>query len=100
MVVHSCAANQEPAGLLTQLLTMTTTHKFPSLSPSSAALSSLLVKPVLAWAVDFFVFLILLERLKIQGVNLLILPGRIVRFRQIILMLCNSIDFFPLIEDS
>ena len=28
---HSCAANQEPACLLTQLLTMTTTHKFPSL---------------------------------------------------------------------
>ena len=26
----SCAANQEPACLLTPLLTMTTTHKFPS----------------------------------------------------------------------
>ena len=29
--VHSCVANQEPACLLTQLLTMTTTNKFPSL---------------------------------------------------------------------
>ena len=27
----SLAANQEPASLLTRLLTMTTTHKFPSL---------------------------------------------------------------------
>ena len=31
MVVHSIAANQEPPCLLTQLLTMTTTQKFPSL---------------------------------------------------------------------
>ena len=30
MVVHSCVANQEPPGLLTQLLTMTTAQKFPS----------------------------------------------------------------------
>ena len=30
LVFHSCAANQEPACFLTQLLTMTTTHKFPS----------------------------------------------------------------------
>ena len=30
LVVHSCAANQEPACLLTQLLTITTAHKFPS----------------------------------------------------------------------
>ena len=29
-VFHSCAANQEPAYLLTQILTITTTHKFPS----------------------------------------------------------------------
>jgi len=27
---RSCAANQEPACMLTQLLTMTTTHEFPS----------------------------------------------------------------------
>ena len=31
MVVHSCLAYQEPASLLTQLLTMTTTNKLPSL---------------------------------------------------------------------
>ena len=31
MVVHCCAANQEPAYLLTKLLTLTTTQKFPSL---------------------------------------------------------------------
>ena len=31
LVVHFCADNQEPALLLTQLLTMTTTHSFPSL---------------------------------------------------------------------
>ena len=31
LVVYSCAANQEKACLLTHLLTMTTTHKFPSL---------------------------------------------------------------------
>jgi len=29
-VVHSCVANQEPACLLTQLLTMIIAHKFPS----------------------------------------------------------------------
>ena len=29
-IVHSWAANQEPACLLTQLLAMTTAHKFPS----------------------------------------------------------------------
>ena len=29
LVVHSCVANHERACLLTQLLTMTTTHKFP-----------------------------------------------------------------------
>ena len=31
LLVGCCAANQEPAYLLTQFLTMTTTHKFPSL---------------------------------------------------------------------
>ena len=31
LAFHSCAANQEPACLLTQLLTMTTTQKFPPL---------------------------------------------------------------------
>ena len=31
MVDHSCAADQEPACLLTQFFTMTATHKFPSL---------------------------------------------------------------------
>ena len=31
LVVYSCAANQESACLSTQLLTMTITHKFPSL---------------------------------------------------------------------
>ena len=30
LVVHSCVANQQPACLLTYLLTITTTHKFPS----------------------------------------------------------------------
>ena len=37
MVVHSCAANQEPACLLTQLLTMTTAHKFQSLESGPAS---------------------------------------------------------------
>ena len=32
LLIGSCAANQEPACLFTQLLTMTTTHKFPSLA--------------------------------------------------------------------
>ena len=32
LVVHSCAANYEPACLFTYLLTMTTTLKFPSLA--------------------------------------------------------------------
>ena len=32
----SCIANQKPACLLTQLLTMTSTHKFPSLVPADA----------------------------------------------------------------
>ena len=31
MIVYTYTANQEPACLLTQLLTMTATHKFPSL---------------------------------------------------------------------
>ena len=32
----SCVANQEPACVLTQLLTMSTTHKFPSLDKGAA----------------------------------------------------------------
>ena len=40
MVVHSYAANQEPAYLLTQLLTMTTTDKFPSLERGVAELGA------------------------------------------------------------
>ena len=39
MVVHSCAANQELAYLLTQLLTMTTTHQFPSLVAGGPAVA-------------------------------------------------------------
>ena len=42
LVVPTCVANQDPAHLLTQVLTMTTTHKFPSLRAhdSSACRSS------------------------------------------------------------
>ena len=41
LVVHSCAANQEPACLLTQLLTMTTTQNF---HPSSSSFLLLLLR--------------------------------------------------------
>ena len=40
LVVHSCAANKEPTCLLTKLMTMTTTHKFPSLVTFSARMAS------------------------------------------------------------
>ena len=36
LVVHFCTANQEPACLLTQLLTMTPTHKYSSLASCSS----------------------------------------------------------------
>ena len=41
LVVHSCAANEKPDCLLTQLLTMTTTQKFPSLASALSSLSPL-----------------------------------------------------------
>ena len=63
MVVHSCAANQEPACLLAQLLTMTTTHKFPSLGRPDADLPAVVKDEAVGAAVlkDGVVVLVLVE---------------------------------------